>query len=71
MTQTRVTAAADLQPREVVRLDGSRVITITRVVQGEITYRGCPFAVAYVSGLSYDGEVEVVVPGSLIVVAGH
>ena len=69
MTHTRVTTAADLQPREVVRLD-YRVIKVTRVVQGEITYRGFPFRVAYVSGRSAEGEVQVVVPGSLIVVAG-
>ena len=71
MMQTRVTPACDLQPREIVRLDGFRAITVTRVVLGEITYRGFPFTVAYVSGQSADGPVRVTVPGTWTVVAGH
>ena len=70
MTHTRVTAAADLQPREVVRLD-FRVIKITKVEPGVITYRGFPFTVAYVSGQSAEGEVQVTVPASRTVVAGR
>lgn len=70
MTHTRVTTACDLQPSEIVRLD-YRVIKVTKVEQGSIIYRGLPFPVAYVSGQSAEGEVQVTVPASRTVVAGH
>lgn len=70
MTHTRVTTACDLRADEIVRID-YRVIKITEVTEAEITYRGFPFEVAYVTGRSAEGEVRVTVPASRIVVAGH
>lgn len=70
MTHTRVTPACDLRINEVVRLD-YRVIKISKVEPGSILYKGLPFPVAYVSGWAADGQVQVAVPASLTVIAGH
>lgn len=70
MTHTRITAVAGLRTDEIVTL-ADRVIRVDEVTEGQLTYRGVPFPVAYVSGRSAAGPVKLVVLSDKILIAAR